>query len=525
MKRSRLVTDGPRVYFTERAQAGWVIAQVATVGGEVIPMSAGALENPLIQDLSQARSELLLTDAAGFDPRPLFTLPLPGGLPRPVGNILATSAAWSPDGQAIAYAAEGGVYLCESDGRQPRKIASVRGVVTNICWHPVGSLLRFTAIDPLSNSISIWEVRPDGTKLHPFLSGWSAQGVRSESWTPDGRFFILTSQVKDSPDLFVLREGGPFAESQRRRLTQLTAGPMEFEAAVPSRDGKRVFSLSKIGQSELQRYDPESRRFVPYLANISADHVDFSKDGQWMAYVTVPGYTLWKRRVNGAQALQLTLPPMITELPRWSPDGKWIAFMGREPAKPWKVRVISAEGGTSQTVTSGGDQEGAPTWSPDGGWVVFGGLVAPDVRSSGPLVIHVVDLRTHEGSTLPGSEGLWTARWSPNGRYVAALTADSQSLMLFDSLTRKWFKLLTGSFIGDIIWSRREESIFLAYATSSGGDSTISRLRLRDRKLEQVVCLHEKSGPFWLGLAPDDSPLITRQAGTQEVYALDWQLP
>jgi Tol biopolymer transport system component len=525
MKVGKLVTDGPRVYFTEKAQDGWLIAQIATVGGEVVPVSE-ALKNPLVQDLSQARSELLLIDAAGSAPCPLFTLPLPGDLPRRVGNVLATSAAWSPDGQAIAYTAEGGVYLCESDGQEPRKIASVRGVATHICWHPNGSLLRFTVTDPRSNSDSIWEVRPDGAKLHPFLSGWFApQWVRSESWTADGRFFILTSHLKDSGDLFVLREGGPFAELQRRRLAQLTAGPMDFGGAVPSRDGKRVFSLGSIVQSEVQRYDRESRQFVPYLPNISADHVDFSKDGQWMAYVASSGNTLWKRRINGTQALQLTFPPMITELPRWSPDGKWIAVMGQEPARPWKVHVISAEGGAPQALTPGGDQEGAPTWSSDGGRVVFGGLVASDVRSTGPLAIHIVDLRTHEGSTLPGSEGLWTARWSPSGRYIAALTADSQSLMLFDFSTRKWAKLLTVSFIADITWSRREESIFLAYSVPSGEEFSISRLRLWDRTLEEVVRLPGRPWSFWLGLTPEDSPLIVRQAGVDEVYALDWQSP
>jgi hypothetical protein len=31
-------------------------------------------------------------------------------------------------------------------------------------------------------------------------------------------------------------------------------------------------------------------------------------------------------------------------------------------------------------------------------------------------------------------------------------------------------------------------------------------------------------GP-WYGLAPDDSPLILRDAATQEIYALDLELP
>ena len=29
----------------------------------------------------------------------------------------------------------------------------------------------------------------------------------------------------------------------------------------------------------------------------------------------------------------------------------------------------------------------------------------------------------------------------------------------------------------------------------------------------------------WLGLAPDDSPLLLRHNGTSDVYALDWEEP
>ena len=55
-------------------------------------------------------------------------------------------------------------------------------------------------------------------------------------------------------------------------------------------------------------------------------------------------------------------------------------------------------------------------------------------------------------------------------------------------------------------------------------------VRVSDRKIEKVAGmkgLRRASGVFgwWSGLTPDDSPLMLRDVGTQEVYALDCQLP
>jgi hypothetical protein len=33
------------------------------------------------------------------------------------------------------------------------------------------------------------------------------------------------------------------------------------------------------------------------------------------------------------------------------------------------------------------------------------------------------------------------------------------------------------------------------------------------------------NGGFWFGITPDNSPLVLRDTGTQEIYALDWQSP
>jgi len=42
--------------------------------------------------------------------------------------------------------------------------------------------------------------------------------------------------------------------------------------------------------------------------------------------------------------------------------------------------------------------------------------------------------------------------------------------------------------------------------------------------LEGVQRFQANFGP-WSGLAPDDSPLVTRDNSNQEIYALDWAAP
>jgi len=41
----------------------------------------------------------------------------------------------------------------------------------------------------------------------------------------------------------------------------------------------------------------------------------------------------------------VTAPPVQATMPRWSPDGTRIAYFDAAPGKPWKIHLISAEGG------------------------------------------------------------------------------------------------------------------------------------------------------------------------------------
>jgi len=100
--------------------------------------------------------------------------------------------------------------------------------------------------------------------------------------------------------------------------------------------------------------------------------------------------------------------------------------------------------------------------------------------------------------------------------------------MLFNFKSENWTELANIG-IGWPEWSHDGDYIWFVGATTGGQQGGIFRVRVGDRKLEQMVSLKDfRQAPGWgdwAGLAPDDSPLLLRDAGTQDIYALDWVAP
>lgn len=528
IKLGGIVTDGARLYFAELTTSGYAVVQVSTSGGEVTSLST-FFRYPIIQDMNRNHSEILVLDRTNPAMRaPVWALPLSGGLPRRVGNILAEAAAWSPDGNTVVYSAGDDLYLCRRDGSESRRIISTPGRLASIHWSPDGRRLRVSVIPPERDTAEIWEVRVDGSNLHRFSGRWSdSRHYGVGPWTSDGKHFLFSLRGDDRTDVWTFWEERGILGLRNPRPIPLTAGPLDVGGFAPSPDGSRLFLVASEAHGELLCYDIGSKQFVRYLPGVSADEPDFSSDGQWMAYVMTPGNTLWKRRSNGKQPLQLTVPPLQTELPRWSPDGKWIAFMGlKDRSDIWQVYLIPANGGEYEPVMPTTARQGAPTWSPDGRRLAFGDLVENSRRPIGQSIIHIVDVTTRQATTLPGSRGLWTARWSPDGRHIVALTEDSRSLMVFDFATGKWTRLATGGSISDLNWSRNGEEVYFEDPVAAAGPA-IFRVKLHDHQVERMASLASPGRLFspWIGVAPDDSILIYSQTGISEIYALDLQWP
>ena len=290
----------------------------------------------------------------------------------------------------------------------------------------------------------------------------------------------------------------------------------------PSKDGTKLYVVGTSIRGELQRYDAKSKQFPPFLGGISAEFVDFSSDGQWVAYVSYPEGTLWRSKVDGSERLQLTYPPLYALVPRWSPDGKEIGFFESVSGRPDRTYAVSREGGTPRVLMPDDHSlQDDPNWSPDGAKLVFGGAIN-DAASDIPIF----DLATHQIFTAPGSHGLFSPRCSPDGRSLAALSVDLKRVLLFDFQTQKWAEMASGAALGFPAWSKDGQHLYLLDLSEP---LAVVRIHISDRKLQRLVELKNitLTGHFtiWMGLTPDDSLLLLRNAGTQDVYALDWEEP
>ncbi len=212
-------------------------------------------------------------------------------------------------------------------------------------------------------------------------------------------------------------------------------------------------------------------------------------------------------------------------MPRWSPDSTQIAFNAILPAPAtWSIYVISSAGGSADRLLPSEQNQSDVDWSPDGKSVIFGSALERDGA------IHILDLKSRQLTTLPGSVGYFSPYWSPDGRYISGTTAGSEKLMLFDTSTQKWTKPCDCN-VAYPIWSYDGKYLYFQYYPAPDKPYRIVRLRMSDRKIEDVAEVskigRETTGSWgqWFGLAPDESPLLARDISTQEIYALEMQWP
>jgi Tol biopolymer transport system component/DNA-binding winged helix-turn-helix (wHTH) protein len=520
-------TDGSRIYFQQIENGRGVLAQALIADGETstLPLP-DELAAPSLGDIAPDGSKLLLRNhLATAAEQSLWIVSTIGGTARQIPGILAHDATWMPDGQRILYASGDDLYIARDNGADSRKLATLPGRAFWLRWSPDGKRLRLTLLNSETHTSNLWQVNGDGSDAHLLLDKWNSLPAAEccGSWTEDGSYYVFQSAREGNSNIWAIPErGGIFGASQKP--IPITNGPLDYRAPIIERGGRRAFFIGLNTQSELLRYDRSSSIFVPSGTGLSsARRVEYSRDGQWVAWIRQDDDSLWRSRSDGSERLQLTGRPMQVFMMHWSPDGRQLVLMGRQPGKPWKVYTMDAEGGHLQEVLDEGRSEADPDWSPDGRTLVFGRL--PDLMAEALQfkAIYLLDLAAKAMTKLPGSDGLFSPRWSADGKYIAALSIDQKKLVLFDVAARRWRVVADGN-IADPNWSHDDSAIF--FHDFAQADQPIYKVTLKTGKVERVADLHDLRSANvvdyrFAGLAPGDVPLVSARLSTANIYAAE----
>jgi serine/threonine protein kinase len=251
----------------------------------------------------------------------------------------------------------------------------------------------------------------------------------------------------------------------------------------------------------LLRYDASAKHLAPFLDGIAAYAVDSSRDGRWLTYTTYPEDELWQARADGSERHRLSERPLKAALPRFSPDGTRIAFAGKEPGRPWQIYIVPWNGGPVQVLPP--ENVTDPGWAADGNALVFG----PVSGTPGPL--SRFELASGRQTLVPGSNGLFSPRPSPDGRYLVALTEGSYELRILDQRSGEWSRLADGAVYP--AWTR--DSSWLYFRRDGDAGTSFVRVDPRSHREEPVAALGHLKLPYtefgaWSGLSPDGEPLV-----------------
>jgi Tol biopolymer transport system component/DNA-binding winged helix-turn-helix (wHTH) protein len=362
-------------------------------------------------------------------------------------------AAWSPDGQQIAYERcddHGGVvFIVPALGGMERKITEV------VCMFGQGGWPQWTAGgDSLVLADRCTPTGPRGVVLFSLRTGerqclaspppgvdegdtWpslspdqksvaffrSADGEHEEVytvdiagkkvrqlthggygdtgplvWTVDGKYVMFKSAA---PDI-----RGPVRVS-------VDGGALEAASTLPatgslSRDGRRLAYIEGTKSASIWRVDLASAggkvrsiRSIG-LSSLREDSPQLAPDGHDIVVRSsrAAGIAqLWKTDIDGQAPVQLTGTTGPVGSPDWSPDGKWIA-MDVRPADHTQIWMIDSEGRNFHAVIADQYENFVPRWSRDGRSIYF------TSNRSGEWQIWKLDLASGQKTRITDQGGL-----------------------------------------------------------------------------------------------------------------------
>jgi serine/threonine protein kinase len=508
-KQGPLLTDGSRLYFQSRN----IPSEMAVSGGMIAPIP-GLSSGMYLVDTSPDGSKVLvwmadLNDETGRGW--LLVGSSLGGTWRKITSHTANQfARWSPDGKSIYFADDHQIWVMDEDGGNARALWKPPGEPGDLELSPDGKLISVTLTSSLWR---LWQVGTDGHNPRPLELDWPAEANEAYGlWTPDGRHFVFNSSREGRGNIYEVLSPRWFEFWKKPEAVRITGNQVNTTDAAPARDSRSLFVLGRLETGMSLVFDPRIGKLVPFLGGLSALQFVISPDRQWMAYTEYPSGRLWKSRLDGSEAIQLT--DTAAYMLQWSPDGKWIAYSDGN-----KIYRISADGGAPEKLMQSGEHEVMPTWFPDGNSIAFNRFNGSD----NPDGMYVVDLASRKVTPMAGAEKYYVAAWAPDGKYLVAIARDPLRMMIYTATTKQWRELRRfDAPWGFYAWTPDSRYIYFSQTQTLPGMYRLSVPSGEWERISDIPNMGSVSDAY-VSVTVDGQPAVMNHTGVAQIYSLQWK--
>ncbi|MGH9392722.1 MAG: LpqB family beta-propeller domain-containing protein, partial [Terriglobales bacterium] len=192
-------------------------------------------------------------------------------------------------------------------------------------------------------------------------------GVQAQpALSPDGRSVAFASDRDGAYNIYVGLLGGG-------NLVQITRGTDVKAHPAWSADGAQL-AYAQLNPSGLwDLLECPALGGTPRLLLRDARDPNFSRDGQWLAFIRSSSGALWRAKASGLEAEQL-LPALAVggdDDPRFSADGSEIAFVVVSDGPHGWLEVLNLTTKATRALMPEGGIVMSPAWSPDGGTIYY----------------------------------------------------------------------------------------------------------------------------------------------------------
>lgn len=304
---------------------------------------------------------------------------------------------------------------------------------------------------------------PDGKHLFTLIDGHihriSAGGAHDDVQVP------FTVNIKRELGALVKVEDRITEDPLQVKQLRWLHGTPDGSTMVFTALGK-VWTASK-GGAPRRLTNSEDREYEPTI----------SPDGQWIAWITwsdTRGGQLWKARLDGAQATQLTRSAAFYSLPEWSPDGTRLAlvvgsssgWLEEDSSETFELRLIPATGGVATYVTHLRSPNSHVTWSGDGKRLFYDEANPASPTGDTPPTTSLVSIRISEAGN-PGFDKKTLVRFSD---VVSAAPSPDGKWMILGRYSNSWLAALPQGTMEPVTLNLDSPSVPVRQITAGGAN-------------------------------------------------------